>query len=263
MDKETQTRRLKLTLAYNGAPYAGWQSQPNSLTVQDVLEEAIAKIAKQSIRVQSSGRTDTGVHADGQVVHFDSPASIDMNPFNWVPALNTQLPDSIRAIFCEEVSNDFHARFSATSKTYEYRLNLQPVLHPHWAGRAWHLPRQLDPVSLEQALNHYQGEHCFRAFAANRGNETEETNYVRTISKAELLQVDEGYLINYTGNGFLYKMVRLLTGAAVQVAQGRLRLDDHLVLLDQAAELPHGKSPYTAPAGGLTLKRVDYGSATA
>lgn len=250
--------KLKLTIAYDGRCFSGWQSQPNKNTVQDTLAAALSEIAKKPIQIHGSGRTDTGVHADGQVAHFQPPPEIDMNPFNWVPALNTKLPPSIRILECVEMSDDFHARFSAIEKTYLYDLCLAPILHPHKFGRAWHLPRQLDPISLGQALEHYLGEHCFRAFAANRGNETSSTNYTRAITRSELHTHEDGYRITYTGNGFLYKMVRLLTGAAVQVAQGRLRLDDHLALLDQPANLPFGKSPYCAPPDGLTLSEVRY-----
>ncbi|MEO1855756.1 MAG: tRNA pseudouridine(38-40) synthase TruA [Rubritalea sp.] len=250
--------RLKLTIAYDGRPYYGWATQPNSQTIEDKLNEALTTIAKQDVKVQGSGRTDTGVHADGQIAHFDCPVGLEMNPHNWVPALNTKLPKTIRVIDCVEVPADFHARFSATSKTYSYFLATTPVLHPMLNGRAWHLPRLLDPATLEQALQHYIGTHDFRAFAALRGNETAKTNYTRTITEATLTPVDGGYLISFTGDGFLYKMVRLLTGAAVQAAQGRLRLDDHLSLLDQPAKLPNGKSPFCAPGGGLTLTLVKY-----
>lgn len=250
--------RLKLTIAYDGRPYSGWQSQPGGNTIQDIVEKAIETVAKEPVRIHSSGRTDTGVHANAQIAHFDAPESIDMNPYNWVPALNTKLPATIRIMDCEQVPDDFHARYSATGKTYHYDLCMQPVMHPLRAGLAWHLPRQLDPATLEQALSHYLGTHCFKAFAANRGNETESTDYTRTITEAKLITTDDGYRIIYSGNGFLYKMVRLLTGAAVQAAQGRLRLDDHLSLLNQETELPHGKAPYCAPADGLTLFEVKY-----
>ena len=249
---------LKLTIAYDGRTFSGWQSQPNNNTVQDILHAAIAEVAKQPVQIHGSGRTDTGVHADGQTAHFESPSGIDMNPYNWVPALNTKLPPTIRILDCEEMPNDFHARFSAKEKTYFYDLCLAPVLHPHRYGRAWHLPRQLDPSTLELALTHYVGEHCFRAFAANRGNETEKTEYTRTITRSDFQIYQDGYRITYTGNGFMYKMVRLLTGAAVQAAQGRLRLDDHLFLLNQPENLPYGKSPYCAPPEGLTLSEVKY-----
>ena len=250
--------RLKLTIAYDGRPFGGWQIQPNTDTIQAQIEAALAIVAKEPFRLHGSGRTDAGVHALGQIAHFDPPTTLTMNPVNWVAALNTKLPAAIRILDCEEVSDDFHARFGAQSKTYIYDLATIPILPPLLAGLAWHLPRQLDPHTLEDALALFRGTHDFRAFAANRGNETEDTNYSRTISVASLASTDTGYRITYTGSGFLYKMVRLLTGAAVTAAQGRLRLDDLADLLDQSADLPHGKSPLCAPPDGLSLESVSY-----
>lgn len=247
--------RIKLTLAYDGAPFAGWQIQPNADTVQARLEEALAEVAKTPLRLHASGRTDTGVHALGQVAHFDAPDQLTMNPHNWVPALNTKLPAAIRILSAEEVAPDFHARFHAKRKTYRYRLNTLPILPPFLANRAWHLPRLLNPEDLAQALSFYVGEHDFRAFAANRGNETPDTNYVRTISNASFIHLDDGLELIFTGNGFLYKMVRLLTGAAIQAAQGYLRQDDLYNLVHHPQDT---KSPLTAPAAGLTLHEVRY-----
>lgn len=250
--------RLKLTIAYDGRPFEGWATQPGGNTVQDLIENAVSDVAKEKIRIHGSGRTDTGVHAVGQVAHFDAPEGLSMNPFNWVPAVNTKLPAAIRVMDCEETAADFHARFSAIEKTYTYDLCLAPVLPPLKAGLAWHLPRQLDPASLEQALEIIEGEHDFRAFAAKRGNETDETSYTRNLRCCDLVSTEDGYRISYTGNGFLYKMARLLTGSVVYAAQGKLRLDDLTSLLDQSGNLPLGRSPYCAPADGLVLDHVTY-----
>jgi len=115
--------RLKLTIAYDGRLFSGWQSQPNQETIQDCIHRALQAVAKADVKIHGSGRTDTGVHANGQVAHFDSPDTVDMNPYNWVPALNTKLPPEIRILSCEEVADDFHARFSAISKTYFYMIS--------------------------------------------------------------------------------------------------------------------------------------------
>lgn len=250
--------RLKLTIAYDGRLFGGWQIQPNADTIQERLETALAEIAKEPVRLHGAGRTDAGVHAAGQVAHFDAPESLTMNPVNWLAALNTRIPPTIRVMNCEEVDASFHARFSATGKTYVYELSTAPILPPFEAGRVWHLPRQLDPATLAEALALVRGTHDFRAFAANRGNETEQTDYTRTIEEASLAVLDSGYLLTFRGGGFLYKMVRLLTGAAVTAAQGALRLDDLAALLDQPPGLPRGKSPRCAPPDGLTLARVEY-----
>lgn len=255
--------RLKLTIAYDGRPFLGWQSQTGGNTVQDILNGALESVAKQPLRLQGSGRTDTGVHALGQVAHFDAPDGSNMNPYNWVPALNTKLPATIRVMACEEVSPDFHARFSATGKTYRYDICTDPVLPPLKAGLAWHLPRLLDADALSRALSLFVGKHDFHAFAAYRGNEMEDTDYVRRILSADLETLPDGYRMVFTGDGFLYKMVRMLTGTAVKAAQGRLRQDDLAALLDQPPGLPFGKAPLCAPADGLFLESVRYGQALA
>lgn len=250
--------RLKLTIAYDGRPFLGWQSQTGGNTVQDLLNEALEAVAKQPLRLHGSGRTDTGVHALGQVAHFDAPDGTSMNPYNWVPALNTKLPATIRVMGCEEVSPDFHARFSATAKQYAYEICTDPVLPPLKAGLAWHLPRLLDADVLRQALRLYVGKHDFHAFAAYRGNEQEDTDYVRTIHSADLHVLPDGYRMSFCGDGFLYKMVRMLSGSAIKAAQGRLRLDDLAAYLDQPEGLPLGKAPLCAPADGLYLTKVSY-----
>jgi len=250
--------RLKLTIAYDGRPYNGWQSQACGNTVQDIIVKAWGEVAKQTIRLDGSGRTDAGVHAHAQIAHVDAPADITMNPFNWVPALNCKLPAAIRIMACEEVARDFHSRFSARGKIYQFEICTAPVLPPFRAGLAWHLPRLLDAAVLGEALALFLGRHDFHAFAAYRGNETPDLDWHRTIESAELCTLDDGYRITYTGDGFLYKMVRLLTGGAVHAAQGRIRLDDFAALLDQAPGLPRGKSPLCAPADGLYLTRVIY-----
>ncbi len=250
--------RLKLTIAYDGRPFLGWQSQSGGNTVQDLLNEALEAVAKQPLRIHGSGRTDTGVHALGQVAHFDAPDGSSMNPYNWVPALNTKLPATIRVMECEEVPEDFHSRFSTTAKTYIYDVCTDPVLPPLKAGLAWHLPRLLDADALQQALDLFVGKHDFHAFAAYRGNEQEDTDYVRTIFSAHLETLPDGYRIRYHGDGFLYKMVRMLTGSAMKVAQGRLLLEDFATYIDQPPGLPFGKAPLCAPADGLYLEKVTY-----
>lgn len=250
--------RLKLIIAFDGRPYQGWQSQPGRNTVQDHLLRALREIAKQPVPLHGSGRTDTGVHALGQVAHFDAPAELTMNPCNWVPALNTKLPATIRVMQAAEVPPEFHARFSATGKTYHYDISTAPVLPPHQAGLAWHLPQGLDAAVLDATLARFLGRHDFHAFAAYRGNEDADTDYHRTIHQAELSTLPDGYRLTFTGDGFLYKMVRMLAGAAVKVAQGRLDPEDFGALLDQAPGLPYGKCNHCAPADGLYLQQVHY-----
>lgn len=250
--------RLKLTIAYDGRPYNGWQSQPDGNTVQDHLCRALGQIAKEPVSIHGSGRTDTGVHALGQVAHFDASLPTTMNPSNWLRALNSLLPASIRIMACAEMSPFFHARFSAIGKIYHYDICTDPVLPPHKAGLAWHLPRQLDADLLAAALRRICGQHDFHAFAAYRGNETPAMDYHRTLHAADLEALTDGWRITFAGDGFLYKMVRLLTGAVVKTALGKLPPAALAALLDQDRDLPHGKSPHCAPADGLYLQQVLY-----
>lgn len=258
MPAELNEPVLKLTIAYDGRSYQGWQSQAGGNTVQDFLTRAISEVAKQPIKPHGAGRTDTGVHALGQVAHFTPPAELTMNPYNWVPAINTKLPATIRVMDCVEMPPGFHSRFSATGKVYHYDICTDPVLPPLMAGLAWHLPRLLDSGLLEEALRMFLGRHDFHGFAAYRGNEKPDMDWHRTIRRAELTHLANGYRIAFEGDGFLYKMVRLLVGAAVHTAQGRMPLDDLALLLDQPPGLPHGKSPVCAPADGLYLDHVLY-----
>lgn len=251
---------LMLVIAYDGRPFSGWQSQTGGNTVQDHLARALEAVAKQPLRVYGAGRTDTGVHANGQVAHFHPPADLSLNPYNWVPALNTKLPATIRVLECREVPPGFHARFSATGKVYHYEIRTDPVLPPLLAGLAWHLPRLLDADTLAAALDLFRGSHDFHGFAAYRGNEKPDTNWHRTIRRAAVEAHDHGYRITFEGDGFLYKMVRMLTGAAVHAAQGRMPICDIAARLDQPPDLPFGKSPICAPADGLYLDQVLYPS---
>ncbi len=250
--------RLKLRIAYDGRPYHGWQSQAGGNTVQDFLLRALATVAKQPLALHGAGRTDTGVHALGQVAHFDPPPGSRMTPANWLAALNCQLPATIRIIACEMAPAEFHSRFSAVGKIYHYDLCTAPVLPPLKAGLAWHVPRLRDSRTLAQALGLLIGRHDFHAFAAYRGNEPPDMDWFRTLHRADLEPLHDGWRITYAGEGFLYKMVRFLTGAAVHSAHGRLPLAALAALLDQAPGLPLGKAPLCAPADGLYLREAVY-----
>ncbi len=251
--------RLLFTCAYDGTPYLGWQSQRGGNTVQDAVEAAFARILKAPLRIAAAGRTDAGVHALAQCFHADLPEGCRMDARAWLAALNAHLPASIRIMAVREVAADFHARFSATGKLYEYTLCRAAVLPPFLAGRAWHHPRPLDCALLAEALHCYEGRHDFRHFAARRGNEPDPPPpgfYERTIWSASVEDAGGGLLrLRYHGEGFMYRMVRLLTGTACQVACGRLPLAALAGMLDcEQGET----SRYCAPAGGLCLVRVDY-----
>ncbi len=250
--------RLLFTSAYDGLPYCGWQSQRGGTSVQDTIEEAAARILREPLRISASGRTDAGVHAHAQCFHADVPDTCRMSPENWRAAMNAHLPASIRILEVQGVDAEFHARFSAVGKEYEYLISTSAVLSPFLHERVWHLPHEFDVDMLAQALRCYEGEHDFRRFAANRGNEPENPPadfYLRTIYSATLQREGDLLRLRLHGNGFMYRMVRLLVGTAHQVARGRMSLD----ALRGMLENPHGdKTRYCAPAGGLYLRRVFY-----
>lgn len=250
--------RFLFTCAYDGQPYCGWQSQRGGESVQDTIEAAVAAILKTPVRVAASGRTDAGVHAYGQCFHVDVPATCRMSTQNWVAALNAHLPSSIRILAAREVSDDFHARFSAAGKEYEYLIDRSPVLMPFMSGRVWHIPHDFDDVALGAALREYVGEHDFRRFAANRGNEPAVPPagfYVRQIYSATMEREGELLRLRFHGNGFMYRMVRLLVGTAHQVARGRMNVAQ---LRSMLADPLGDKTRFCAPADGLYLRKVFY-----
>ncbi|MCB1230225.1 MAG: tRNA pseudouridine(38-40) synthase TruA [Verrucomicrobiae bacterium] len=257
---ETDTNsahRFRLTVAYDGRPWVGWQSQVGGDTVQDQLLAALQTIHPGITAVQGSGRTDAGVSAIGQIAHFDAPAEASLDAGAWLRALNTRLPSSIRVMDSAQTDPDFHARFSAIGKTYRYRLWTGPVLPPLEAGLAWHVPRLGDRDLLETALDCFRGRHDFRAFSANRGDgKDEQRDTVREIFEISVESGADWLEITFTGEGFLYKMVRFLVGSAVRAAQGKLEIGTIFSLLKGVRGSE--KAPYCAPADGLTLVSVRY-----
>lgn len=250
--------RLLYTCAYDGQSYCGWQSQREGESVQDTIETAFLRILKQPLRISASGRTDAGVHAYAQCFHADVPQECRMSPANWIAALNAHLPASIRIMAAQEVAEGFHARFDATGKEYEYLICRSAVLSPFQHGRVWHLPHEFDAGLLADALRVYEGLHDFRRFAANRGTEPAEPPadfYMRHIYSATLAEEGELLRIRVRGNGFMYRMVRLLVGTAHQVARGRLGIEGLQDMLQNPLGL---KTRYCAPADGLYLRRVFY-----
>jgi tRNA pseudouridine38-40 synthase len=242
--------RLRLIIAYDGRAYSGWQSQMSANTIQDILEEALEKVAGRQIALHGAGRTDAGVHALGQCAHADVFAT--MTPVQWQRALNANLPPTIRVMKSSRASPTFHARFSAKGKVYRYLIRNGPVLPPQEFGRVWHIPQALQLDVLRQALASLLGQHDFRAFSAQRGKPSGDT--IRTIQKVSLARRGELLTLTFQGDGFLYKMVRMLTAAIVRVAQSR----ETLAGLELRLKTGAPKSNHVAPADGLTLMRVLY-----
>jgi len=245
-------QRLKLIVAYDGATLAGWQSQSHRNTVQDYLERAFRRVGGERVHVHGAGRTDAGVHALGQCAHVDV-ADLCLSAARWMAALNALLPPTIRVLSCKYVPADFHARFSAKGKVYRYRIWSAPILPPLEFKRAWHLPAPLDFAALKAAAEEFVGTHDFAGFAANRSKS--ETSTVRTIFSAGVLRKGARLTIEFDGDGFLYKMVRLIVGSVVLAALGKLSVDE---IAAQLSSTRSSATRFVAPAEGLFLVRVRY-----
>lgn len=247
--------RIRLAIAYDGAPFDGWQSQATANAVQDHIEAAFLAVAGLRLRIHGSGRTDAGVHATGQVAHVDLPRG-KLAPATWMAALNANLPGGIRITraSCVRGGDDgFHARFSAKGKRYIYRLWNATYMHPLEIGRAWHIPSALDLDLLRTAAAQLVGRHDFARFTANRGQKEPDT--VRTIHRIGVQSRGPLITLAFEGDGFLYKMVRLLTGTIVRVAEKRAPVSFITDLLDSRVK---ARTHFMAIAGGLSLARVFY-----
>lgn len=256
---EPATVRLRLLVAYDGRPFRGWQSQAGGGAVQDFLEKAVGEFCGPGrIVVHGAGRTDAGVHALGQVAHADVPAAVFARfaaGDQWPAALNAHLPPEIRVLRAGRArAPDWHARFTATGKVYRYRIWNAPARHPLEIGRAWHLPGALDVARLTAAAGMFVGRHDFAGFAASRGRPERDT--IRTIHRVAVRRGAGGLVtLEFAGDGFLYRMVRLLTGTLVRVGQGRM---EEAALRDLLARPGGRRSSFAAPAEGLYLVRVSY-----
>jgi tRNA pseudouridine38-40 synthase len=246
--------RLKLIVAYDGAPFSGWQSQTNGNGIQDHLEKAFAKILGESVRVHGAGRTDAGVHALAQVAHADLPKR-RYTAERWTKALNGLLPLTIRVMRCRFVSGSFHARFSAKGKIYRYRILNADVVSPLENGRVWHVREPLDCAKMAAAARLFIGRHDFRSFAANRGAPSDDTT--RTMRNIRVRCSGSLISVEFDGEGFLYKMARLITGALVEAASGEASLSEIGYRLTGNDRLNSSRR-LVAPAAGLFLLRVRY-----
>ncbi len=249
-------RNLKITLAYDGAEFYGWQVQPQVPTVQGTLAEAVARVTGEPVLPQGSGRTDAGVHALAQVATCAIAASIPVD--NLRRALNDVLPAAIRILQLEEVAPDFHARRSARAKTYRYRVYRDAICPPFLARYVYHYPFPLDETAMTRAASLVEGERDFTSFAAvdpERGRADEEPSNVRTIFSSRWERDGAELVYQVRGSGFLHHMVRNLVGTFLLLGKGTLdepRLVRILEHRDRAVAGP------TAPAAGLYLVSVEY-----
>jgi len=267
-------RNLKVTLAYDGAEFAGWQVQPGLPTIQGALASAIGRVTGEKVLPQGSGRTDARVHALGQVASFSIASPITVA--NMCAALNDVLPASVRVLDVAEMPPEFHARKNARSKTYRYRMYREPICPPFLARYVWHHPYPLDELAMQKAAPLIIGEHDFTSFAAVDPERNREVNVEQARAEvpnekgAALLiggdnvrrifesswQRDAGELIySVRGSGFLHRMVRNLVGTFLLVGKGTLSAEDITKILKAQSRSAAGA---TAPAQGLYLVKVEY-----
>ncbi len=246
--------KFRLTIAYDGTGYEGWQVQKTGTGVQEKIEAALAKLFPAKPRLHSSSRTDTGVHALGMVAHFEVPrAECPMTSRKLALALNAWLPPDIRIVSAARARESFHARFDASGKQYRYFVWNHAAMNPLLRRTAWHVPRPLDLRAIRAAAPRFLGRHDFRSFAASRHYEVEST--VRTLSRCDVKR--SGPLLTFVieGDGFLYKMCRGIVGTLVQIGQGKFAADEIKRML---AKKDRRMAGMTAPAHGLVLWKVFY-----
>ena len=244
-------RNIKITIEYDGTKYNGWQVQKNGAGIQEILTNAIHQVCNDVDKINGAGRTDAGVHAMGQTANFFTDCKI---PIDKLPAaVNVFLPKDIAIKTAEEVNKDFHSRYSAKGKKYMYIVNNSPVRSALSFYREYYFPNELDYKKMKKACEILEGTHDFKGFMAS-GSSIKDT--VRTISKIQLKKRDDGRIIfNFTGNGFLYNMVRILVGTLLDVGIGKIKVEELDNIIKSKDRTKAGK---TVPAQGLYLVEVYY-----
>lgn len=248
-----ETTRYKLLMRYDGTDFAGFQVQPNQRTVQGEVERALLKMTKgQFIRIHGAGRTDAGVHAKGQVIHFDYPARLPADAMQ--RALNTLVSDEIVFWQTEIVPDDFHAQYHAVSKMYEYRVYNQALRDPFKRNLALHHPFPMEEEAIKKALSYLVGTHDFTSFSSAK---TDKQNKVRTLYRADVQMdpIEKEWVFTFSGDGFLYNMIRIIIGNILPIADGRRKPEEIKRMLDAKDRQAAGM---TAPPNGLCLMEVRY-----
>jgi tRNA pseudouridine38-40 synthase len=250
-------RRIRITLAYDGTGYHGWQVQPGLPTIQGVLEEIVSGMEGSPVHVAGSGRTDAGVHALAQVAAFTiaNPIPVD----NLLRAMNRLLPPAIRVLDAAETRDSFHPRFDAIAKTYQYTLFRAPICPPFQWRYVHHHPFPLNEDAMREAAWVFEGEHDFTAFAAsdnsNANKYEPEKSHIRRVFRSELVRSGDTLLYTVRGSGFLKHMVRNIVGTLIETGRGNIAPPEVANLLSGGVS---GRSGPTAPAKGLTLQSVEY-----
>ena len=243
-------RNIKLVIEYDGKKFGGWQKQPNKLNIQGEIEKAIEEITGEKVELNASGRTDAGVHSLGQTANFKTNSKIDIEKIPM--AINSKLKQSIRVIKAEEVDENFHARYACKRKKYRYVINNSKYGSAIYRDLEYHIPMKLDAKKMAEAARYFEGEHDFKGFKASG---TSSKSSVRTIYKAEVKEDGDKIIIELTGNGFLYNMVRIISGTLVDVGLGKIKSEEIPEIIESRDRTKAGK---TLPAQGLYLVEVYY-----
>ena len=243
-------RNIKLTIEYDGKEFNGWQKQPNKLNIQGEIERAIEEITGEQVDLYGSGRTDAGVHSLGQVANFKTNSKLPIEKV--AIAINSKLKKSIRIKKAEEVSENFHSRYNCHKKKYRYIINNSSQGSAIYRGLEYHVSQKLNVEEMKKAIKFFEGEHDFKAFKASG---TSSKSSVRTIYNAELKQNGERIIIELTGNGFLYNMVRIISGTLLEVGLGNIKAEDIPNIIESKDRKMAGK---TLPPHGLYLVEVMY-----
>ena len=243
-------RNIKLIIEYDGTNYVGWQKQINGIGIQEKIEEAIFKITGEKVHLIGSGRTDSGVHARGQVANFYTKSKISGDRFKY--AINTKLPFDIVIVESEEVDKDFHSRCDAKAKEYSYLIYNSTTRSPLYRNYSYHVFYVLDDNKMRQGANYLLGTHDFLAFTGSKNN-LEDT--CRTINSINLKRKGDFIKLNIRGNGFLYNMVRIIAGTLVDIGRGRIQPEDIPNIIKSKDRKCAGP---TAAAQGLYLEKVYY-----
>lgn len=243
-------RNIKLVIEYDGKDFNGWQKQPNKLNIQGEIEKVIYSITGEEVNLIASGRTDAGVHAIGQVANFKTNSNIPIDKIGL--AINSRLKKSIVIKDVEEVDERFHSRYLCKQKTYRYIINNSKYGTAIYRNLEYHFPVKLNVNDMKKAIKFFEGEHDFKAFKASG---TSSKSSVRTIFNTNLYEKDDRIYIELTGNGFLYNMVRIISGTLLDVGIGKIEPEEIKDIIDKKDRKFAGK---TLPPQGLCLVEVNY-----
>lgn len=244
-------KRIKLTVAYDGTDYCGWQVQPNGMTVEEILNRELSALTGEEVKVIGASRTDAGVHAEGNVAVFDTETGIPAERIAY--ALNCRLPEDIVAVKSEEVPGDWHPRYQCSVKTYEYRILNREMPDPVCRRSTVHISYPLNLGDMRTAAGYLKGEHDFKSFCSPH---TEVKDTVRTVHSLEVEKEGDIITVRISGNGFLYNMVRIIVGTLINVGRGACPPEKVKEILEAR---DRRKAAATAPAKGLVLKHIRYG----